>query len=90
MDENVLYIINEVVGYVGMGFVVLSFAMKNIKALRILNIIGALLCATYGFISKTYPTAVLNVLLVSINIFFPIRFIIRQKKIKNEESEDKK
>ena len=80
-----LDIIVEVVGYVGMAFVVISFGMKNIRLLRILNTIGAVLCCVYGFVTKTYPTAALNVMLIIINASFPVRYLIAMKKKPIEE-----
>ena len=83
-------IINEVIGYVGMAFVVSSFFMQNLKWLRILNIIGGSLCCAYGFLTHTYPTAILNLLLVCINISMPFRwFIVEKKKEKDNKDESK-
>ena len=85
----------EVVGYIGMAFVVVSFAMKTIRVLRILNTIGAVLCCAYGFFTKTYPTAILNALLILINLSFPVRYLITLKKktiedIKEEDNLENK
>lgn len=77
----------EIVGYVGMVFVLLSFLMRNIRWLRILNIIGGTFCCVYGIITKTYPTAILNGLLVAINLSMPIRWFISEKK--NHKDKDK-
>lgn len=66
----------DILGYLGMGFVVLSFTMKNITWLRVVNIIGAILSAIYGFITKTYPTMCLNLALFLINSYFLITYFI--------------
>lgn len=68
----------DILGYLGMGFVVLSFTMKNITWLRIVNIIGAILSAIYGIITKTYPTMCLNLILFLINSYFLIVYFIKK------------
>lgn len=85
---DILKIIVEAVGYLGMAFVVLSFLMKGMKLLRLFNIIGGSLCFIYGIITKTYPTAVLNLILVCVNISFLIRICIENKKKGKEEKAD--
>lgn len=76
----------EVVGYVGMAFVLVSFLMTKIIWLRILNLIGAICCCIYGFITKTYPTAILNSALIAINAAMPIRWLIVNKIRKKKET----
>ena len=44
----------EILGYLGMALVVLSFTMKNIVLLRVINILGALLSGIYGYITKIF------------------------------------
>ena len=73
-------VIIEIVGYLGMVIVVTSFLFKNIKWVRIVNIIGATLCALYGFLTKTYPTAILNAALIVINAIMLIRLFVSKKK----------
>lgn len=68
----------DILGYLGMGFVILSFTMKNITWLRIVNIIGAILSAIYGLITKTYPTMCLNLILFLINSYFLIVYFIKK------------
>ena len=80
-------IINNIIGYVGMAFVVSSFFMQNLKWLRVLNIIGGTLCCIYGFVTHTYPTAILNLLLVCINISMPFRWFVVEKKKEKKKDE---
>lgn len=58
----------ELIGYLGMTFIVLSFSFKNIRTLRILNLIGAVASLIYGLVTQTYPTAALNAFCIIINI----------------------
>lgn len=53
-------ILVEVIGYLGMLVVFGSFMAKDIKLVRIINMVGSILCLTYGILTMTIPTAVLN------------------------------
>lgn len=73
----------ELVGYIGMFLVILSFLFKDIKLIRIVNASGAVLSCIYGYCTKTYPTAILNLILLVINTTMFI-LLIRKGKAKNE------
>ena len=60
----------EIVGYVGSALVLISFLMSSVVKLRIVNLIGSLIFAVYALIIKSYPTAVMNLCLVGINLYF--------------------
>lgn len=51
----------EAFGYVGMALVLVSMMMTSLKWLRILNMSGAIICAIYGIMTNTWPTALLNI-----------------------------
>lgn len=51
----------DIFGYVGMALVLVSMMMTSLKWLRILNMSGAIICATYGILTNTWPTALLNI-----------------------------
>lgn len=70
----------EILGYAGMAFVCFSFLMKEIVWLRIFNILGAVLSFTYGLLTKTYPTAVLNGILILINVIYLIKYFVNKNK----------
>ena len=76
----------ESLGYLGMGLVVLSFTMKNIVLLRVINIIGALLSGIYGYVTKTYPTGILNTLLFIINSYYLVRYYLDRKNVDSKNS----
>lgn len=69
----------ECLGYLGMILVVISFAMKNIIWLRIINILGALLCGIYGYVTKTYPTGILNTALFLINSYWLLKYYLEKR-----------
>ena len=51
----------EIFGYVGMALVLGSMMMTSLKWLRVFNLAGAVICATYGVLTNTWPTALLNI-----------------------------
>lgn len=61
------YILREALGYLGTAIVLLSFTMRNIKWLRIVNMIGSVICIIYACMTNTLPQAVLNGSLILIN-----------------------
>lgn len=65
----------EWVGYLAMATVLLSFLMKSINKLRIVNSIGGLLFVFYGFlldpISK--PIVITNIAILLINVFYIVK-----------------
>ena len=69
----------EIFGYVGMVLVLVSMMMTSVKWLRILNMSGAIICTTYGILTDTWPTALLNIGLLIIQMVQLIR-LYRQEK----------
>ncbi len=63
--------ITELVGYLASFGVLCSFAMKDIRKLRFINIIGCLCFIAYGFLLDiSWPIVVTNVVIVVINIYY--------------------
>ena len=63
----------EIFGYMGMALVLVSMMMTSVKWLRIINMSGAVICAIYGILTNTWPTALLNIGLLIIQIVQLIR-----------------
>ena len=63
----------EVLGYIGMALVLLSMAMTKVERLRWINLSGSVFCIIYGICTNTWPTALLNLGLATINIIQLIR-----------------
>ena len=70
----------EIFGYVGMALVLVSMMMTTLKWLRILNMSGAVICAIYGILTNTWPTALLNIALLLIQIVQLYRLHLQEKK----------
>ena len=60
----------EWVGYAASILIAISMFMKDIIKLRFINLIGSLLFAIYGFIIKAYPVAIVNVIIVFVNLYY--------------------
>lgn len=60
----------EWVGYLASILIAISMFMKDIVKLRFINLVGSLLFVFYGFIIKAYPVAILNLIIVFVNIYY--------------------
>ncbi|MEG0309009.1 MAG: YgjV family protein [Clostridium sp.] len=60
----------EWLGYLASVLIAISMFMKNIAKLRFINLIGCLLFAIYGFVIGAYPVAILNTLIVFVNLYY--------------------
>ncbi len=58
----------EMVGYFGSLLVVISMLMTSVMKLRVINTIGSTIFTVYALIIHSYPTAVMNMALIIINI----------------------
>ncbi len=68
----------EIIGYVASLAVLLSFLMKNIRTLRIVNTIGCLIFVAYGvLLGFSIPIIATNVAIVMINLYY----LIKMKKV---------
>lgn len=60
----------EIVGYVASALVAISLMMSSILRLRLINLVGSLAFTIYGALIGAYPVAVVNALIVCINIYY--------------------
>ncbi len=69
----------ELIGYLGSALVVVSMLMTSVVRLRVINLVGSLIFTCYALIIKSYPTALMNLFLVGINIFHLVRLLKTKK-----------
>ncbi|MEN2399123.1 uroporphyrinogen decarboxylase [Flavobacterium sp. MC2016-06] len=63
--------LTEAVGYLASFALIVSFLMKNINTLRIVNSIGCSLFVIYGFMLATsWPIIITNLFILGVNIFY--------------------
>ncbi len=67
MDTQIWF---EMVGYAGSILVAVSLMMKSLLRLRIINLVGATVFVTYGLLIGAYPVALLNGLIVGIDLYY--------------------
>ena len=60
----------EIIGYVGSTLVLVSFLMTSVVKLRVVNAIGSGIFAFYALIIHSYPTMIMNICLVLINLYY--------------------
>ena len=61
----------EFVGYLAMVVLLISFLMKNIRHLRMLNSIACAFFVAYGFMLATsWPIIISNAAIMGINIYY--------------------
>ncbi|NJX14696.1 uroporphyrinogen decarboxylase [Tamlana crocina] len=65
----------EWVGYAAMATVLVSFLMKSVNKLRIVNALGCLLFVFYGFVLQpiSKPIIITNVAIFCINLFYILK-----------------
>lgn len=66
--------LTEWIGYLASLALMISFLMKNISTLRIINSIGALLFVVYGVMLVTsWPIIITNTFILGVNIFYLLK-----------------
>ncbi len=59
----------EIVGYIAMTFLVLSFIPKQIVRIRVINLIGCLFFVAYGIMLQAWPVAISNGFVAIIQVY---------------------
>jgi hypothetical protein len=67
----------EYVGYLASLMVLLSFTMKDVKKLRLVNMSGCMLFIIYGFLMPSFriglPIIIANVAILIVNIYYLVK-----------------
>lgn len=77
MNSNLIW---ELIGYAGSALVLVSLLMSSIYKLRVLNALGSLIFCVYAFKIHSIPTAIMNICLVGIDVYYLIRLLSPQQK----------
>lgn len=63
--------ITEWIGYIASIVLIISFMMKNVNTLRIVNSVGALLFVVYGImLTISWPIIITNSFILVLNIYY--------------------
>lgn len=77
--------LSEWVGYAASLAVALSFVMKDIVKLRIVNIIGCALFVAYGFLMPTLriglPIILTNAAIIGVNVYYLTKAFSKSTKV---------
>ncbi len=65
--------LTEWIGYAASLGVLVSFLMKDIKILRIVNSVGCALFVAYGFMLGSIPIIVTNVAILIVNAYYLLK-----------------
>lgn len=68
----------EYVGYLASAFVLMSFVMKRMLLLRIVNVIGCSFFIWYGLLLTSWPIIFTNAAIVLVNGYYIVK-IMRSK-----------
>ncbi|WP_409258619.1 uroporphyrinogen decarboxylase [Riemerella anatipestifer] len=60
----------EYIGYLASAFVAISFLLKEINKIRMVNLIGCLLFVAYGFLIDSLPVTITNILISLVQIYY--------------------
>ena len=60
----------EYIGYLAMLLIGVSFLMKDIKKLRLMNLVGAAIFIYWGYLISEPPVWILNSFIVLVNIYY--------------------
>lgn len=67
----------ELIGYLASFMVLISFTMKDVKKLRLVNIIGCILFVIYGFLMPELriglPIIIANVAICLVNVYYLLK-----------------
>jgi len=69
MEPN-YFSLTEIIGYAASLGVLLSFLMKEIRTLRIVNTVGCALFVTYGLMLWSWPIIITNLAIIGINFYY--------------------
>lgn len=76
--------LTECIGYLSSFFIAVSFFMKNIIKLRIINTLGCILFVIYGILIKSWPVIIANGIIVFVNFYYLV-IDRRPQRLKEDE-----
>lgn len=69
----------EIIGYAASVLIAVSLMMSSIVKLRIINLFGASLFSTYGFIIGAYPVGILNGFITLVDIYYLSEIFLKKE-----------
>ena len=72
----------DMFGYLASLIVLISLLMSSIVKLRFIDLVGAAAFTIYALLIKSYPTAIMNLGIVAINIYFLVKIYSSKESFK--------
>jgi hypothetical protein len=72
MDLQQFY---QVLGYTSSGVIAVSLMMRSVTKLRAINLVGSIGFTSYGLLVGAYPVALLNAVIIVINLYHLRHFL---------------
>ncbi len=69
----------EWVGYIASVTIAISMAMSSIVKFRVINLVGASMFSTYGFLIGSLPVGILNGFIVAVDIYYLISIFSKKE-----------
>ena len=80
----------EIIGVLGSILVLVSFLMKDIIVIRLINISGSVVFIVYGILIGAFATWFVNAALIVVHVIYIIKDIKAKKNGAQSTEEDKK
>ena len=65
--------LTDIIGYLAMTFLVISFLPKQVMRIRVINLIGCLFFVAYGIMLQAWPVAISNGFVAMIQVYHLIK-----------------
>jgi uncharacterized protein with PQ loop repeat len=62
--------LSEWIGYLASFIVAVSFTLRNVKKLRVINSLGAFVFIVYGFLIDSNPVIITNTFILFFNLYY--------------------
>jgi hypothetical protein len=63
----------DLLGYAAMAVLMISFLLKDMQKLRLVNSVACLLFVIYGFMLPSYPIVISNAFIVCVNVYYLLK-----------------
>jgi len=70
----------DILGYIATAVLLISFMMKKVTSLRLLNSVGCILFAIWGALIQEWPVVITNVSIIFINAYYLLKIYHQQNK----------
>jgi uncharacterized protein with PQ loop repeat len=72
MEPLITFHFTDIIGYIASLVVLVSFLMKNMRTLRMVNSVGCIIFIVYGVLDSSVPVILTNTVIAGINAYYLI------------------